>query len=68
MDSREPEEIDLVADGLKFGKVQLHLTDPEFEELQSQVYGAIETVVGNELSPERKPRIASVAFIPTSNG
>ena len=68
LDSREPEEIDLVADGLKFGKVQLHLTDPEFEALQSQVYGAIESVVGNEPSLDRKPRIASVAFIPTSNG
>jgi len=67
LDSREPENIDLVADGLKFGKVKLHLTDAEFEALQIQVYGAIESVVGNEPSLDRKPRIASVTFIPTSN-
>jgi DNA-binding transcriptional ArsR family regulator len=67
LDNREPENIDIVADGLKFGKVQLHLTEAEFEALQIQVYGAIESVVGNEPSPDRKPRIASVTFIPTGN-
>jgi DNA-binding transcriptional ArsR family regulator len=66
LDGRDPENIDLVADGLKFGKVNLHLTDAEFEALQSQVYGAIESVVGNEPSLDRKPRIASITFIPTS--
>ena len=68
LDSRDPENIDLVADRLKFGKVKLHLTDAEFEALLVQVYGAIESVVGNEPSLDRKQRIASVAFIPTSNG
>lgn len=67
LDSHEPENIDLVADGLKFGKVKLHLTEAEFEALQHQVYGAIESVVSNEPSPDRKPRIASVTFIPTGN-
>ena len=65
LDSREPENIDLVADGLKFGKVQLHLTEAEFEALQIQVYGEIESVVGNEPSLDRKSRIASVTFIPS---
>jgi len=67
LDSREPENIDLAADGLKFGKVQLHLTEEEFEALQVQVYGALESVVGNEPSQGRKRRIASVTFIPTSD-
>ena len=68
LDSQEPENIDLEADGLKFGKVQLHLTEAEYEALQIEVYGAIESVVGNEPSLDRKPRIASVTFIPTGNG
>ena len=68
LDSREPENIDLVADGLKFGKVKLHLSEAEFEALLVQVYGAIESVIGNESSLDRKPRIASITFIPTSNG
>lgn len=67
LDSREPENIDLVADGLKFGKVQLHLTDTEFQALLTQVYGALESVVGNEPSKDRKSRIASVTFIPASD-
>lgn len=67
LDSRESESIDLAADGLKIGKVKLHLTESEFETLLSQVYGAIETVVGNEPSPDRKARIASVTFIPTGD-
>ena len=68
LDSREPENIDLVADGLKFGKVQLYLTEAEFEALLAQVYGAIESVVGNEPARDRRPRIASVTFIPTGDG
>lgn len=67
LDSHEPEKIDPVADGLKFGKVQLHLTDSEFEALHTEVYDAIEAVVGNEPSADRKPRIASVSFLPKSN-
>ena len=67
LDSLEPGNIDLVADGFKFGKVQLHLTDAEFEALQIQVYGAIESVLENEPSQGRKRRIASVTFIPTSD-
>ena len=67
LDNREPENIDLVADGLKFGKVQLHLTEAEFDALLAQVYGAIESVVGNEPLQGRKRRIASVTFIPTSD-
>jgi DNA-binding transcriptional ArsR family regulator len=64
-----PEELSQmpVADGLKFGKVQLHLTDSEFEALHTEVYDAIEAVVGNEPSADRKPRIASVSFLPKSN-
>lgn len=67
LDSRAPESIDLVADGLRFGKVQLHLTEAEFEALQIRVYGALESVVGNGPSQGRKRRIASVTFIPTGD-
>lgn len=65
LDNRGPGKIDLVADGLKFGKAQLHLTDSEFEALQRQVYGALESALENEPTQDRTPRIASIAFIPT---
>jgi DNA-binding transcriptional ArsR family regulator len=64
LEGREAGKIDLAAQGLRFGKAQLHLTDAEFNELQRQVYGALESVMGNEPTPNRKARIASVAFIP----
>lgn len=67
LDSRSEESIDVAADGLKFGKVQLHLTEEEFESLQQQLYGSIETMIANEPSPERKRRIVSVVFIPSSD-
>lgn len=67
LDSRAPENIDLVADGLKFGKVQLHLTEAEFQAILTQVYGALESFVGNEPAKGRKRRIVSVTFIPTTD-
>jgi DNA-binding transcriptional ArsR family regulator len=66
LNSREPENIDLDADGIKFGKAMLYLSDEEFEALQLKVYGSIEAVLGNEPSTNRKPRIAAIAFIPAS--
>lgn len=66
LDSREPENIDLDADGMKFGKAMLQLSDEEFEALQLKVYGSIEAVLGNEPSTDRKSRIAAIAFIPAS--
>ena len=67
LDSQEDESIDLATGGLKFGKVQLHLTDEEFEALQAQVYGVLEAALGNNPGPGRKPRITSVSFIPTGS-
>lgn len=63
LDSREPGNIDFAADGIKFGKAMLHLSDEEFEALQLKVYGAIEAVLGNEPSADRKSRIAAIAFV-----
>ncbi len=67
LNSQAPEDLDLMADGLKFGKAQLHLTDAEFETLQKQVYGALEFVLRNEPKQGRKPRIVSITFIPSGH-
>ena len=67
LDSKGAEKIDIVADGLKFGKAQLHLTDMEFEALLTKVYGALEEVLGNEPSSDRKRRIVSLTFMPASH-
>lgn len=67
LDGHAPGRIDLAADGLRFGKAQLHLTEAEFQVLLSQVYGALESVLGNKPAEDRKRRIVSVAFIPTSS-
>lgn len=67
LDSREAANTNIAEDGLRFGKVQLYLTDEEFEALQAEVYGSIEAVVGNEPSLDRKPRIAALTFIPAGD-
>jgi DNA-binding transcriptional ArsR family regulator len=67
LDSKGMEKIDVVADGLKFGKAQLHLTELEYEALLAKVYGALEDVLGNEPSSDRKQRIVSVTFMPTGD-
>ena len=67
LDSKGAEKIDAVADGLKFGKAQLHLMESEYEALLAKVYGALEDVLGNEPSPDRKRRIVSVTFMPTGD-
>jgi DNA-binding transcriptional ArsR family regulator len=67
LDDQDEENIDLVSDGLKFGKVQLQLSEEEFEALFAQLNQAIEYEVENEPSPDRKRRIFSFAFIPTSD-
>ena len=45
LDNCDSEKIDIVADGLKFGKIQLYLSEAEFEALLAKVYGAIESVL-----------------------
>lgn len=67
LDNKPAEKIDPAADGLKFGKVQLNLTDEEFEGLYTRLYETIETMIENEPSPERKRRILSLMFLPTGD-
>jgi DNA-binding transcriptional ArsR family regulator len=67
LESKGAEKIDVMADGLKFGKVQLHLTELEYEALLAKVYGALEEVLGNEPAPDRKRHIVSVTFIPAGD-
>ncbi len=64
---RGEKKIDLVADGLRFGKLQLYLSEEEFEALFAQMNKSIESVLGNEPSHDRKRRIFSIMFIPTSD-
>ena len=64
----QPEEkTDLVAKGLRFGKVQLYLNEEEFGALFAQLNKSIESVLGNEPSHDRNRRIFSYTFIPTSD-
>jgi DNA-binding transcriptional ArsR family regulator len=67
LDSKGDKKIDVVADGLKFGKAQLYLTELEYEVLLTKVYGALEEVLRNEPSQDRKRRIVSLAFVPTGD-
>ncbi|HSR19807.1 MAG TPA: helix-turn-helix domain-containing protein [Anaerolineales bacterium] len=64
LDGHATGPVDLAADGLRFGKAQLHLTEAEFQALLSQVYGALESVLGNKPAEDRKRRIVSVSFVP----
>lgn len=67
LESRSAENIDLVADGLRFGKVQLNLDDEEFNTLHTQVLRTLESALNNELSPARKRRIFSLVTMPTND-
>ncbi|HSG14896.1 MAG TPA: helix-turn-helix domain-containing protein [Anaerolineae bacterium] len=67
LDSRSGAKLDVAADGLRFGKAQIHLTESEYEALLTKVYGALEDVLSNEPAPGRKRRLVSITFIPTGD-
>lgn len=67
LDGWEPNNVDPAADGLRFGKVQLHLTDAEFEALLAQLCAAIESVPEYKPLPGCKRQIISVTSIPTGD-
>lgn len=61
------EEIDLLAAGFNFNKVQLNLSDTEYQELNQKILDLMLKAVHNKPSPERKRRIFSFLFIPVSS-
>ena len=56
--------IDFIADGMDFNKVQLHLSDEEFQRMNQQIFNIMVAAAQNPPSPERKRRIFSYLFIP----
>ena len=56
--------IDFIADGMDFNKVQLHLSDEEFQRMNQQIFNIMVAAAQNSPSPERKRRIFSYLFIP----
>jgi DNA-binding transcriptional ArsR family regulator len=64
--SRKPEgaPIDFLADGMDFNKVQLNLSDDEFQRMNKQIFTIMAAAAQNPPSPERRRRVFSYLFIP----
>jgi DNA-binding transcriptional ArsR family regulator len=60
----DDEEIDLLGAGYQFSQVQLHLSDEEFETLNSEILDLMIVAGANRPSDERRRRIFSYMFIP----
>lgn len=60
----EGEEIDLLAAGFNFNKVQLNLSDKEYLEMNQKMLDLMMEATKNKPSDERKKRIFSFLFIP----
>ncbi|MFZ0447056.1 MAG: helix-turn-helix domain-containing protein [Bacillus sp. (in: firmicutes)] len=58
------EKIDLVKDGVSYTIANLNLTDQEFIELMQGIGTLIQSAIGNEPTPERKPRNIATIIIP----
>ena len=67
LDSKGEGKIDPYTDGMSISKVQLHLTDEEFEVMNQQICDLMLAAMQNEPSPERKRRIFAYMFIPTED-
>ena len=63
---RKPDDadIDFLADGMDFNKVQLNLSDEEFRRMNQQIFTIMVAAAENQPSPQRKRRIFSYLFIP----
>jgi len=57
-------EIDLLADGVEFSKIQLNLSDEEYKAMNRQIVDMMMAAANNEPSPKRRRRVFSYLFIP----
>jgi DNA-binding transcriptional ArsR family regulator len=65
LDSKEEgEEINPLADGVEVSKVQLHLSDEEYNIMKQEIIDIMLATADNPPSPERKRWVFSVQFIP----
>ena len=60
----EGEEIDLLAAGFDFNKIQLNLSDDEFNSLKRSIFELMMAAAKNKPSSDRKRRTFSYLFIP----
>jgi DNA-binding transcriptional ArsR family regulator len=60
----EGEEIDLITAGFDFNKIQLNLSDEEFNSLQRSLFDLMMAAAKNKPSNDRKRRTFSYLFIP----
>ena len=68
LDSKpDGEEINLLADGVEFSKIQLNLSDEEYRAMNRQIMGIMISAASNEPSPKRRRRIFSYLFIPVGS-
>jgi hypothetical protein len=60
------DNVDLVADGVGYRQVPLHLTDQEFAELAGRLNAALAPALGNRPGGERKRRMFTTVVMPTT--
>ncbi|WP_106401235.1 helix-turn-helix domain-containing protein [Actinocorallia populi] len=58
------EQIDLVADGVGYQQLVLHLDDEEFAEFARGFTELVQPLIGNEPRPGRTPRLMATVFMP----
>lgn len=65
LDSKpDDEEINLRADGVEFSKIQLYLSDEEYQAMNRQISDLMMAAAENKPAPGRRQRIFSYLFIP----
>jgi len=60
------QEIDLLAEGFDFNKIQLNLSDEEYHRLNQTIFDLVMDAANNKPSPDRNRRILSYMFIPVN--
>ncbi len=62
------EQIDLLADGVSYGKVPLELSDEEIAEMSKEFAAILIPRIENKPAPGRKRRILGTVFMPDAGG
>jgi hypothetical protein len=61
------QEIDLLAEGFDFNKIQLNLSEEEYHRLNQSIFDLVMDAAKNRPSLDRKRRILSYMFIPIND-
>jgi DNA-binding transcriptional ArsR family regulator len=64
LESKQPEQLKPMEDGVDISKAQIYLSDSEYYELRGTLQGIMKNTLENKSSPDRKKRMFSYLFVP----